>query len=432
MKPLIKVENLSVIYNLGKSSEVTAFRDANFEIYPGEYIIFFGPSGCGKSSLLYTISGIEVATTGKVEIAGKNVDEMSKEESFLLRRLKIGMIFQAFNLIPTLNILDNIILPQIFGGVPEKARKQRAMDLLKSFDIDHLASRLPSALSGGQQQRAAICRALTYSPPIIFADEPVGNLDSESAKTVMETLANLNEKEKKTIILVTHEPSYLHYAHRVMHMKDGRITRITATPEKRSIAPVKEEIASTELENLARIYPTLSEAKLKAKALSNYLLNSVDDQVAQRIENSIEKRILGEINENDLRDIFDKPFEKGGVGLYKQTAQSFTNKVEKVLSETYYLSHQVSEQPALTETDIRAQSLRMYLLDDYEGDLSFKKEEEILRLEKFIRMRLAGEINRDKFRNFLDSSFTSGGVGLNSKTAKILSRKLEVALIKYR
>jgi putative ABC transport system ATP-binding protein len=430
MEPVIKTENLSVIYNLGKSSESIAFQDVDIEVYPGEYIIFFGPSGCGKSSLLYTVAGIEFPTKGRAVVEGKNIAEMSQIEVSLLRRLKIGMVFQAFNLIPTLNVIDNVTLPQIFGNISQKKRMEKAKILLERFGIGHLADRLPGALSGGQQQRVALCRALIYSPPIILADEPVGNLDSESANKVMETLTELNEKENKTIILVTHDPSYLHYAHRVFHMRDGRILRVTVNPYMRSIAPVKEQVLSTELENLARVYPTLSEARLRAKALANYLLNPLDDNLVDTMEKAIEKRILGEIGEIEFKELLDKPFEEGGVGLYKQRAWAFSQKIEKVLAENDYLKKPFSSDK--DETEIRAQSLRMYILDNYKGNLTFKKEEEILRLDSFIKLRLRGEISREKLKELLDISFQKGGLGLNKKTAGTISRELEVVLIKYR
>jgi hypothetical protein len=201
-------------------------------------------------------------------------------------------------------------------------------------------------------------------------------------------------------------------------------------PHMRSIAPVKEQVLSTELENLARVYPTLSEARLRAKALTNYLLNPIDDNLVDILEKTVEKRILGQIGEIEFRELLDRPFEEGGVGLYKQRAWSFSQKIEKVLAENDYL-----KKPFLAgedETGIRAQSLRMYILDNYKGSLSFKKEEEILRLDSFIKLRLKGEISREKFKDLLDLSFQKGGLGLNRKTAETISRELEVVLIKYR
>jgi len=240
MEPIIEVKNLSVIYNLGKSNEVVALEDVSLKIYPREYIIFYGPSGCGKSTLLYCLAGLETPTRGEVLVQGKALSEFSQEEMVQHRRLMIGMIFQAYNLIPTLKVLDNVLLPNIFGGLIPGVSIEKAKSLLEKLGIEKLTNRYPAELSGGQQQRVAIARALIYDPPILFADEPVGNLDSVSAKIVMDTLREINEKFSKAIILVTHDPFYLDYAHRVFHMKDGRIVREVVNPKRKQIGPFEE------------------------------------------------------------------------------------------------------------------------------------------------------------------------------------------------
>jgi putative ABC transport system ATP-binding protein len=278
MEPIIQTKDLSVIYDLGKSSETPALQGVNIEIYPEEYVIFFGPSGCGKSTLLYCLAGIEAPTQGEIWVKGQNLFELSSQELVDFHRSQIGMIFQAYYLIPSLSVLDNVILPQIFGGVMSQKREKKARQLLSRFEVLSQAHKLPSELSGGQQQRVAICRALINDPSIILADEPVGNLDSKSAQTVMGLLEKLNREDKKTVILVTHDPHYLHYAHRVFHMKDGRVIREVINPEKRILAPAKKRVRiPLELEALARTYPHLSQAQLKAKALAQYLVTSLDE-----------------------------------------------------------------------------------------------------------------------------------------------------------
>ena len=233
----IKTENVSVIYDQGRPSETNALTDVNITINQEDYVVIFGPSGCGKSTLLYTISGIEKPTRGKVLVLGKDITKFSPDESAKFHRSEIGMVFQAYNLIPTLTVLDNVALPQIFRGVSREKRRARARVLLQRFGILPQAEKLPTELSGGQQQRVGIARALINEQPVIFADEPVGNLDSKSAKIVLDILYDLNVKDKKTVILVTHDPSLLTFATHVIYMKDG-----TVVGEKRFTNEQRENI----------------------------------------------------------------------------------------------------------------------------------------------------------------------------------------------
>ena len=196
-QPLIKTENLKVIYNLGKSNEARALDGVDIEIYPHEYIILFGPSGCGKSTLLYTILGLQRPTYGKVFIKGRDISQFSEKELTNYRRKEIGIIFQAYYLIPTLNVFQNVVLPKIFLSEKPNKRKIQVNTLLQRFGVFDQKTKLPTNLSGGQQQRVAIARALVNDPEIILADEPVGNLDSRSATIVMETLREINERDKK-------------------------------------------------------------------------------------------------------------------------------------------------------------------------------------------------------------------------------------------
>lgn len=219
----IKTENLTVIYDRGQPSETKALSEANVVIYQEDFVIIFGPSGCGKSTMLYSVTGIEKPTDGKVFVFGEDITKYSSDESATFHRLKIGMVFQAYNLIPSITVLDNVALPQIFMGVSRETRRLRAKILLQRFGILPQAHKLPSELSGGQQQRVGIARALINEQPIIFADEPVGNLDSKSAQLVLDILYDLNTKDKKTVILVTHDPLLLKYASHIIYMKDGYI-----------------------------------------------------------------------------------------------------------------------------------------------------------------------------------------------------------------
>ncbi len=425
MKPFIEVKNLSVIYNLGKSNEVVALQDINLEIYHGEYIIFFGPSGCGKSTLLYSIAGLQAPTRGSAVVAGQNVARMTKQEIVNYRRLTIGLIFQNFNLISTLNILDNVLLPNIFGGLIPGISVKKAREILKKFGILNLAYRYPSELSGGQQQRVAIARALIYNPPLLLADEPTGNLDSVSAKTVMDTLYELNKKFSKTVILVTHDPFWLDYAHRIFHMKDGQIIRQTINRKRaqiRELSPEELRVSSGKIQERKKRKPRMS-----LRPLVYYLLNSFDQPIIERLEKTIKKRISGKIDSEKLKEILDRPFEEGGVGLYRQTAESLTQKIERVLAEMEFEEKEALEE---TEEEEKARRLRNFLLEGWRGNL--KDFVQLERLDLAIKQRIGKKINKKEFQKFLDLPVKKGGVGLDRRTARNFARKLETVITSRR
>lgn len=222
--PLIKIEKL--IKGFGKDdAHVQVLNGINLEIYSGEYIIFFGPSGCGKSTLLNCIAGLEKPDSGRVVVRGDDLSKMNKTELAKYRNKKIGMIFQQFNVLKSFNVINNIALPQSFDGVPYRRRIARAEKLLSMLGLAKIARRLPTEISGGQQQRVAIARALANNPWILIIDEPTGSLDSKASGEVMDLIERLNSVSKRTIILVTHNPDQLKYAHRVFYMKDGQVIK---------------------------------------------------------------------------------------------------------------------------------------------------------------------------------------------------------------
>jgi putative ABC transport system ATP-binding protein len=233
--PIITVEKMKIIYNQNKSNEVRSLDGVDLQIFPQEYVIIHGPSGCGKSTLMYSIGGFQIPTEGEVTVEGKKISKMTAREIVDLHQTGVGMIFQAFYLIPTLTVLDNVCLPRTFMGENLKERREAGMNLLQRFGIMEQAYKFPSQLSGGQKQRVAIARSLVNNPQIILADEPVGNLDSESARNVLQILKNLNEIDKKTIIMVTHNPEHLYYGDRIIHMKDGKIVGEEVNKEKRPL-----------------------------------------------------------------------------------------------------------------------------------------------------------------------------------------------------
>jgi len=257
MEPLIKASGMNFVYNQGKDNEYQALVNINLEIYPEEFVVVFGPSGCGKSTLLNVLAGLETPTSGNIFISNKDVTHMNRQEFAEYHRKGVGMIYQAYNLITSLTVIDNVSLPQLFVEEKKRERDKRALELLERFGIKIHAKKIPTELSGGQQQRIGIARAIINDPAIILADEPVGNLDSISAKNVLDIMAELNEAEKKTVILVTHNPENLEYGDRIIYMKDGMITREVVNRQKRTKKKGEGELAkppASEIENMERAY----------------------------------------------------------------------------------------------------------------------------------------------------------------------------------
>lgn len=223
--PVIKAVNLMKQFELGAVT-VKALDGVNLEVYSGEFVVFFGPSGCGKSTLMSMVAGLQLPSSGKIYIRSKNLAELSEDELAAHRRNKIGMVFQAFNLVTSMNIVENIALPLAFARIPKKRRMTRAENLLSTVGMTNYKHHTPSELSGGQQQRIALARSLVANPWIVLADEPTGNLDSKSANDVIRLLIKLNRKSKRTVILITHNPEYLVYADRIFRLKDGKVVDV--------------------------------------------------------------------------------------------------------------------------------------------------------------------------------------------------------------
>lgn len=221
-KPLIKLDNVWKIYQLGEV-ELTVLRGVILEIHPGDFVTIMGPSGSGKSTLLHLVGALDVPTKGKVFWKGQNISEISEDNLAKIRGQEVGFVFQQFNLLPNLTALENVTLPMVFQGLPENRRKERAKKLLDSLDLGKRSSHRPGELSGGERQRVAIARSLANDPEIIVADEPTGNLDSTTGKMIMEILTDLHKKEKKTIIVVTHDPNIAGYSRQIVNIKDGQI-----------------------------------------------------------------------------------------------------------------------------------------------------------------------------------------------------------------
>ena len=220
MEPILKTEDLWKTYRSGKM-ETTALRGVNVEVMPGEFLSIMGPSGCGKSTMLHMMGGLAQATHGRVLLDGNDLSAMSDSARTLLRRHKVGFVFQRFNLLPTLDAYHNITLAQhIHGNGFDPHRFEVVADLL---GLKGRLNHKPSELSGGEQQRVALARAIVGEPKIVLADEPTGNLDTKSSEAVLSLLRQLNKDLGQTIVMITHNPEAAAYGHRVLHMRDGMV-----------------------------------------------------------------------------------------------------------------------------------------------------------------------------------------------------------------
>ncbi len=223
MAHTLKVTNLVKSYRQGER-EVRALRGVNLEIQQGEFVAIMGASGSGKSTLLHLCAALDRFDSGSIEVAGERLEALSESQLTLFRRRRIGIIFQQFNLIPTLSAFENIALPLQLDGSWKPDHPERIRELLAILKIDHRADHRPDALSGGEQQRVAIARALVMSPPVLFADEPTGNLDSHSANQFWTLLDSAAQASSTTIVMVTHEPAAARHADRVVVLRDGQIS----------------------------------------------------------------------------------------------------------------------------------------------------------------------------------------------------------------
>jgi len=219
---LIKLENVWKTYKLGET-DLSVLKGVNLEIKVGSFATIMGPSGSGKSSLMYMLGLLDTPSKGKIYLQGQDTSNFSQDKLAEVRGKKIGFIFQQFNLLQNLTALENVMLPMIFQGISESKRKEKAKKLLESVNLGQRLNHRPSEMSGGEQQRIAIARSLVNDPEILIADEPTGNLDSTTGKTVMEILKKLHEDQKKTIVVVTHDPTIAHFSQNIIHIQDGQI-----------------------------------------------------------------------------------------------------------------------------------------------------------------------------------------------------------------
>lgn len=219
---ILKVEHLSKIYGSGNNM-VRALDDVSFSIESGEFVAIIGPSGSGKSTMLHILGGVDKPTSGKVFVEGKDVYAQNQEQLAVFRRRQVGLIYQFYNLIPVLNVEENILLPVLLDG--RRVNTERLNELLRLLGLEHRRKHLPNQLSGGQQQRVSIGRALINAPALVLADEPTGNLDSKNSQEILQLLRVSNRQYQQTLVVITHDESIALQADRIISIEDGRIAK---------------------------------------------------------------------------------------------------------------------------------------------------------------------------------------------------------------
>jgi ABC-type lipoprotein export system ATPase subunit len=436
--PNVLIKDLHVIYNQGEPNEVRSLENIDLEIFPEEYVIIFGPSGCGKSTLLYSIAGLQKPTSGQIMVEQEDISAYSKKEIAEFHRRKIGMIFQSFYLISSLNILENVCLPKTFAGLQLNKIKASAAELLKRYGILEQANKFPAELSGGEKQRAAVARSLVNNPDIILADEPVGNLDSKSAHVVMTIFKELNEIDKKTIILVTHDPAHLRYGNKIVHMVDGKITKIDLKAKQESSEEsyifkegklredlIKREHLPVDLKLLMRSFRGMSSGQIgnllipfKAQQIFYHLFFTMtNDQIDKAIK-KIENLLYLKGDSQDFFKELDLPVESGGAGWDKRTAKKFSDNVKRIIEQANKISFIEKEKSARELVDYVDSRLELKLADD-------KKHE----LAKVVLDRLENRIGRDEFQKLIDIPEKKDGLGFDRRAAIKIASEIELLLL---
>lgn len=219
---ILRIEHLSKVYGQGEN-QVRAVDDVSFSVEKGEFLAIIGPSGSGKSTLLHILGGVDRPTSGKVYVDGQDVYAQDEDHLAIFRRRQVGLIYQFYNLIPVLNVVENMTLPVLMDG--RAVNRQRLDELLDVLGLRGRERHLPNQLSGGQQQRVSIGRALMNAPAVVLADEPTGNLDSKNSQEIVELLKLSNRKYGQTLVIITHDENIALQAHRIIAVEDGRITR---------------------------------------------------------------------------------------------------------------------------------------------------------------------------------------------------------------
>ena len=229
-EPVIQVKNLYKIFKVG-NTKVRALNGVDMTIYKGEFCAIVGTSGSGKSTMLNMLAGLEKPTKGEVIISGKHLERMDENQLVRFRRERVGFIFQSFNLLGTMNAIENVALPLTFRGMDKKTRETKAVKMLKLVGLPKHMKHRPNEMSGGQQQRVGVARVLVLDPEIIFADEPTGNLDSNTSAEVLNLMRKVVQEQNQTMVMVTHDNHLAGFADRIFHIIDGKIVKVEERSE---------------------------------------------------------------------------------------------------------------------------------------------------------------------------------------------------------
>ncbi len=428
-KKIIELKDLNLTYNLGQSNAFQALHAVTVDIEEGDFAIILGPSGCGKSSLLNIVAGLELPESGSVLVKDKNLLKLKEKERVEYHRKEIGMIFQAYNLISTLNVLDNVSLPQIFINKGKKVRDQRSMEMLNKLGISKHAKKVPSELSGGQQQRIGIARSIINDPQIVLADEPVGNLDSVSSNNVMEILNNLNSQEGKTVVMVTHNPEHTSWGNRIIYMKDGEITKIEIKDKEGNIKKESKEKEVSVFDKFINHFKGLSKKQIqmllepyKAKHLVEKLTTNFQESQIATMEQKIKNRLSKKINSEELFAILDKSQEDGGVGLDFRSAKKFSQEIESLINVSTSVS---KEQDSKTKAFLILKTI--FEIKNYKID-----QNSLNKATEFLMKKFNKELKNKEFKKLLDLSLEDGGAGFDSRIVNTVIEFIDlIQIISY-
>ena len=409
-KPLIVCRDLSIIYNQGKANEFKALQGVNTDIFEGEYIILFGPSGCGKSTLMDSIQGSLPPGEGTLLIRGDDVYAYPPAERVYFQRHVMGIIFQSFNLIKSLSVLDNVALPMIFSNVDKPTRERRAQSRLDRFGVGHVSHKIPAMLSGGQQQRVAVSRSMVNDPKILLADEPTGNLDSVSTQQVMDKIDEINTFDRRTIIMVSHNAAHLSYAHRVYYLKDGFIVREVVNPQRKQIKPVRE---GDSIETL------------RVKSLVNYLTQEYTFDQLNRLEHSASMFLRGRIDRESFIKTLVLPLERGGVQIDEKEARRMasiaTRLIENADDIRRYRARKDNDNIFFSQHKL-AERMRDHLLQQHNIRITKEQDKNLVEL---IADRVTGVVDVAEFNERLMKGIRSGGLALDEGEADDITRYFE-------
>lgn len=429
-EPIIKLKNLDITYNIGKENEFKATHSVSMDIYPGEFVAFFGPSGCGKSTIFYCILGILANSAGTLLVKGENPYSFSAEEMVRFQTKIIGIIYQAFYLIPSISVVDNVALPQIFQGVNPGKRRSWAKQILRRFDMEEHVDKYPDNLSGGQSQRVSVSRAMVNNPEIILADEPTGNLDSVSTAQVMNSLKEINEVDKKTIIMITHNAAQLSYCHRVFYLKDGRLQRVVPNPEKKQIAKVdKQKILVTEMDQLSKLFPYENPTMLKVKSLINYLTQDFTYDQLERLEEFTRLVVERKVSQREFANLLKKDYGAGGVEVEPSLADYMSERIYRILKQsedTRRFRRRFVNNNFFTKEDALIRRLAGHITDECRDDLTPIQRR---RVRDIVYKRIAGLCSKHEFLKHLALPLDEGGVGIDRKQGKKMTRHMEKLLM---